>query len=389
MESELSAPIRKGVSFAQDPSVAARELAAAIHDPDAALTLFFCSSQYDLERLGAELRTTFRSGLVVGCTTAGEITPLGHADGSIVGVSFSSRSFRAVSVRVDDLHGFELGKGDQLAAEVLNAMMKASGRSRRPTGESCFGFLLSDGLARQEELLVASIYRNLGDIQLLGGSAGDGIRFRQTFIYHDGQFRTNCAVFTLIESRLPFRLFKTEHFEASHEKMVVTEADVTNRIVTEINGEPAGREYARIVGLDVHKLTPMIFASYPVVVRVGGHPYVRSIQRVNDDESLTFFCAIDEGIVLTVARGVDILENLKGAFDQVERSIGKPKIVLGCDCMLRGLELDQRNLRGPVGAFLGEHNVCGFGTYGEQFNAMHVNQTFTAVAIAEPIAGAE
>jgi hypothetical protein len=317
----------------------------------------------------------------VGCTTAGEITPLGHADGSIVGVSFSARSFRAVSVRVDDLHGFELGKGDQLAAEVLSAMMRSSGNAARPRGESCFGFLLSDGLSMQEELLVTSIYRSLGDIQLFGGSAGDGVSFRQTFIYHDGEFRTNCAVFTLIESTLPFRLFKTEHFEASHQKMVVTEADVTNRIVTEINGEPAGREYARIVGLDVHNLTPMIFANYPVVVRVGGLLYVRSIQRVNADESLTFFCAIDRGIVLTVARGNDMVDNLARAFERVRHEIGPPALILGCDCVLRYLEVQQTGIRAAIGALMSANNVVGFATYGEQFNGMHVNQTFTGVAI--------
>jgi hypothetical protein len=374
-------PVRKGVSFAQDPWTAARELAAAIRDPDAALTLFFCSNRYDLDQLGQALRECFGSGLLVGCTTAGEITPLGHADGSIVGVSFSAHSFRAVSVRVDDLHGFELSKGDQLAADVLSAMTLSSGKTTRPSGEHCFGFLVSDGLSMQEELLVTSIYRSLGDIQLLGGSAGDGVSFRQTFIYHDSQFRTNCAVLTLIESTLPFCLFKTEHFEASHQKMVVTEADVTNRVVTEINGEPAGREYARIVGLDVHKLTPMIFANYPVVVRVGGHLYVRSIQQVNADESLTFFCAIDRGIVLTVARGNDMVDNLACAFERVRHEIGPPALILGCDCVLRYLEVQQTGIRAEIGALMSANNVVGFATYGEQFNGMHVNQTFTGVAI--------
>jgi hypothetical protein len=378
---DLPSQVRRGVSYSADPQTAARELQAAIYDPDAALTLFFCSNRYDRELLGRELRARFPSGILVGCTTAGEITPLGHSDGSIVGVSFSSRAFKAVSVRVDDLGNFELGRGDQLAAEVLSGMMKASGKLTRPNGATCFGFLVCDGLSMQEELLVSSIYRNLGDIQLFGGSAGDGTRFKATFIYHDGEFRTNCAVFTLIETSLPFRIFKTEHFEASHEKMVVTEADVMHRIVTEINGEPAGREYARIVGLDVHKLTPMIFACYPVVVRVGGLLYVRSIQQVNDDESLTFFCAIDRGIVLTVARGNDMVDNLARAFDRVRQEIGAPSLVLGCDCVLRYLEVQQVGIRDSIGALMSANNVVGFATYGEQFNGMHVNQTFTGVAI--------
>jgi hypothetical protein len=48
---------------------------------------------------------------------------------------------------------------------------------------------------------------------------------------------------------------------------------------------------------------------------------------------------------------------------------------------LRRLELEQRGLDGAVGAFLATQKVVGFSTYGEQFNALHVNQTFTGVAL--------
>ena len=38
-------------------------------------------------------------------------------------------------------------------------------------------------------------------------------------------------------------------------------------------------------------------------------------------------------------------------------------------------------LPGIVSELLAANRVVGFSTYGEQFNAMHVNQTFTGVAI--------
>ena len=64
-----------------------------------------------------------------------------------------------------------------------------------------------------------------------------------------------------------------------------------------------------------------------------------------------------------------------------------------CDASVQGsityLELDQRALREPMGKIMADNRVVGFGTYGEQYNAMHINQTFTAVAIAEPAAAAE
>ncbi|MGE3634868.1 MAG: FIST signal transduction protein, partial [Sandaracinaceae bacterium] len=307
--------IRKGTSLSLDPDVAAAELYDKIHQADPAMIVFYCSPEHDLERLGKALATRFgEDAPMIGCTTAGEITDIGYLDGSITGVSIGSGELTAVFHRVDHLAEFELPEGENVARE-LKARMSARGVSPDPA--RCFGFLLIDGLSMREEPFVSAVYRALGSIQLFGGSAGDGTRFGTTYLYHRGEFRSDCAVLTLVHTERPFEVFKTQHFVSSEDKMVVTEADPSRRIVTEINGVPAGREYARMVGLEVDKLTPLIFATYPVVVRVGGSYYVRSIQKVNEDECLTFFCAIDEGIVLTVARGVDLVDNLKETFESV------------------------------------------------------------------------
>ena len=76
-----------------------------------------------------------------------------------------------------------------------------------------------------------------------------------------------------------------------------------------------------------------------------------------------------------------MIENLSATFAEIREQIGPPALVLGCDCILRDLELDQRDIRGPISDILVQNNVVGFATYGEQYNAMHVNQTFTGVAI--------
>ena len=94
----------------------------------------------------------------------------------------------------------------------------------------------------------------------------------------------------------------------------MTGANPAERVVTEFNAEPAAFEYARMIGLDGDSLTPMIFAAHPLMVRVGGQYHVRAIQKVNADNSLTFFCAIDEGLVLTVARSVDVVQDLESLF---------------------------------------------------------------------------
>jgi hypothetical protein len=377
--------IRRGASRSPDAVAAAREVYEAVGGTDSALTVLYCAPSYDLEALGAEIHALWGDGPVIGCTTAGEITPLGYLEGSLMGVSVGGPGLKAASVRVDGLDDFALARGDEAAQRALATLREAGAP---PSSSSIFGFLLVDGLSMREEALVNALYRNLGSIQLFGGSAGDGTRYTQTFVYHEGAFRQNCAVFTLVHSTVPFHVFKAEHFVPTGEKMVVTGADPGRRTVTEINGEPAGREYARVVGLDVDKLTPFIFARHPVVVSVGNTPYVRAIQKMNDDQSIQFACAIDEGIVLTVARGVDMVRNLESAFADVRARIGPPSLVLGCDCILRFLEAQELGLRDRIGQIMIENNVVGFATYGEQFNAMHVNQTFTGVALGSGAARA-
>ncbi len=82
-----NARILRGVSRSADPTAAVQELHAAIAQPDCALVCFFCAPTYPLDALGAAIRERFEGVDVVGCTTAGEITPNGYLDGSLTGLS--------------------------------------------------------------------------------------------------------------------------------------------------------------------------------------------------------------------------------------------------------------------------------------------------------------
>ncbi|CAN5911665.1 FIST signal transduction protein [soil metagenome] len=377
MTDTTSLDVRHGGSVSADPATAARELFESVGGADRELVLFFCSPEYDLEVLGREIAARFGSTRVIGCTTAGEIGVHGYCKRSISGVGIGGPGFVARTVRIDRLSAFEIATGEAAALEAI-ALLEAAGASGR---ERCFGLLLADGLSMQEEALVSALYAKLGACPLVGGSAGDETRFQHTFVFHEGAFHADAALFTLVHCDHAFDVFKTEHFVATPEELVVTAADTTRRIVREINGESAAREFARVLGLQIDALTPMAFATHPVVVRVAGELYVRSIQKVNDDESLTFFCAIDDGIVLTVAKSVDLLQNLTAAFEGVRARIGPPVLTLGFDCILRRLEAEREDQKEQVAAIYASNAVTGFATYGEQFNGMHVNQTFTGVAI--------
>lgn len=371
-------PIRRAHSCATDSRQAARELHSGLQQTDMALVIFFCSSAYDLEALADELNQLFAGIQVIGCTTAGEIGPAGYRDHSLVGVSFSSQVCTAVAGCLPALQNFELSRGQAFAQNLLQQL---ESRAPHVTPDNTFAFFLVDGLSIREEPVVRTLQGALGDIALCGGSAGDDFKFERTWVFHEGAFHTDSAVLVLINTLLPFKIFKTQHFVSENERLVVTEADVARRIVTEINGLPAAEEYARLLGVGVHELTPMLYAATPVVVVINGTDYVRSIQKVDPAGPLTFFCAIDEGLVLRVARGQDLIANLAQTFDHIREEIGPIEMTFGCDCILRNIEITQKQQKEAVAEVLQRHNTVGFSTYGEQFGGVHVNQTFTGIAI--------
>ncbi len=280
--------IRIAQSCAADPREAAEELHPGLAQPDPSLVLFFCSSEYDRDALAGEIGARFGGAPVVGCTTAGEIGPLGCRDGSLTGVSFAPSAGTAVVGHLDDLRGFGLPEGVAFARGLRRRL---EDEAPQADAHNTFAFLLVDGLFGHEEQLAHALQEGLGDIPLVGGSAGDSMSFASTYIYRDGEFVSGSAVLVLITTPLPFMEFKTQHFEPTDERLVVTEADPAERVVSEINGLPAAEEYARMLGVDPRDLGPAHFAASPVVVLIDGGNYVRSIQKVNPDGSLKFYCA--------------------------------------------------------------------------------------------------
>lgn len=370
--------IRMAQSCATEARQAVAEFHAAVAQPNIELVIFFCSSEYDLDVLAAEMNRLFAGIQVVGCTTAGEIGPAGYRQHSLSGASFPAGSCVAVSGRLDRLSQFDIARGHDFAQALLQRL-----ESKAPDAspDNCFALLLIDGLSIREEPVAHALQYALGKITLFGGSAGDDLKFAKTYVYNDGRFRSDSAALILVSTSSPFRIFKTQHFASTDKRLVVTEADPANRIVKEINGLPAAAEYARLLGVNVNDLNSTSFAASPVVVMIDGTDYVRSIQKANPDGGLTFFCAIEEGLVFRVAHGVDLVNNLEQTFANIRAEIGQPQLVIGCDCILRNLEISKNGLKDLVGEIFRHNNTIGFSTYGEQFQGVHINQTLTGIAI--------
>ncbi len=346
--------------------------------------VFHSPSLFESQAIEAALNIHAPGLLHAGCTTAGEITPDGIGDGDALALLLPAKDFVVRSAMIADISKSGM---DTVAGEV-ERLIRELGDAEEGAKRGRFAMCLIDGMSFAEEAVTAAIHWALDDIPLVGGSAGDDLKWQKPLLFHNGKVCSDSAIILLIATDIPFNIFKTDNFIPTDAKFVVTASDPDLRIVSELNARPAAIEYAEALGKDPHALTQMSFASSPVVVRVGGEYFCRAIREVGEDGSLGFACAIDDGVVLTLAEARGMVESTAAALDDLDQRLGGIDVVLGFDCCYRRVDAANRQIMRPMAELYRNYNVVGFGTYGEQYQSMHLNQTLTGIAFgrrkAEP-----
>ncbi len=372
-----ASPVTVAVSRAPDAAAAVAELAQQLAGTDICFLLVFAPAGLDREDLAAALNRAFAGLPVFGCSSAGQITPEGYETGALLAIAFPKAHFRCASLLISPLKPLAISR-------ISRDLRRLASRFPRTANWNRLALTFADGLSKQEDMLVATMVTTLEDLPCFGGSAADDHEFTETFVLHGGRFLTDAAVVLLIETDMDFAGLGFDHFLPSDQHMVVTRAIPEERIVQELNGAPAAEEYARQLGLSVGELTPKVFAENPVLVRNNAMYHVRGIQQALPDGSLSFLSAIEDGILLTLGEGQDLIAKLRAGLDVTDARGRRPDFILGFDCYLRKLELGQKSLTDAASRLLQEHRVIGFNTYGEQHCGVHVNQTFVGVAFFGP-----
>ncbi len=343
-------------------------------------SVYFSDRSIDAILLAEQLNIRLPELECVGCSTAGELTPDGILDGDVLVVLLPRSRFTVSTLVIDDIASGGMGDIANSVATLREHHHTASNATKH---YRAFALCLIDGMSNAEEAVTAAIFWGLDDIPLIGGSAGDHMEFQRTHVLAKGNARSGRAVVMLVGTDVPFQVFKSDNFIPTDKKLVVTASNPDKRIVYEFNAAPAVEEYAAAIGIEPSSLTPMSFASHPVVVRVGGEYFCRSIQKVNPDGSLSFFCAIDDGVVLTVAQARGMVESTRSTLEDIDTNLGGIDLILGFDCILRRLDAQNRQVFRAMSELYQLHHVIGFGTYGEQYQSLHLNQTLTGIAFGK------
>ncbi len=366
------APLR---AFAPDGSDGAVQdmVAAATTQPVVGLFLFV-SATLDFDLIVATAQRCAPGIPIAACTTAGEITDMGYAENGVVAIGFPSELFDIVPIRVPDIKNIDR---NALITRIIRS--RAELKTRNPSLQHEFGFLLINGLSMAEDALMQALAPALGSLNVFGGTAGDNQQFLKTRLWYAGRDLDQGAAIFLVRSRCRSKVFRTDNFTASKTRMVVTDADVGKRLVRRINDEPAAQEYARMLGKSPKHLSLDTFAAHPVAVRVGAAHHIRAIQEITEEGHLVFASAIDEGMVFSLAEEEPIVPHLERFLADLATP-QSPAMVLGFECLFRRLASSQSQCAADVSAVFRTYGLVGFSTYGEQYNTLHVNQTLVGVA---------
>lgn len=252
--------VRVGRSSNPVAQAAVQEACAELIPSLTCFVLAFVPEDLDVDTVIEALQEKLAGTPVFGCTSAGQITANGYESDALLLMAFPKDNFRCSSILFEDLKPLN-------TTEVAALAQRGSEKFRNTAGWNRLGLLFCDGLSKQEDLLVSTLETVLDGLPIFGGSAGDGLLYEKTFVFHQGRAISNAAVLLLIETKMQFQGIGFDHFLPVGAPIVITDADPDERLVYEINGSPAAEEYARLVGSPVDGLSPQVFAENPMLLQ--------------------------------------------------------------------------------------------------------------------------
>ena len=310
----------------------------------------------------AALRAALPDAEIIGCSTAGEISNGGVADGScvITAVNFSGTRIRAAT---SPLRGMEDSLaagariGGELAATDLRALMVFG------PGVQINGSALVDGIASK-----------VGTATITGGLAGDGGAFAQTWTLGQAGVGDNAIVAVgLYGDALDFAHGSFGGWEPFGPARKVTRCD--GNVLYELDGEPALEVYKRYLG-DHAKGLPASGLLFPFAMLGEDHNaigLIRTILGVDEaNGSLTLAGAIDpDGYLKLMHASTDRLvngaESAAEAAQEMRQSSGDSLAIL-VSCVGRKLVMGDRvdeEVEAVAEVFGSKATLTGFYSYGE------------------------
>ncbi len=377
--------ISTAVSNAQDPATAADEIVEQLQreecNLDQSLILFFCGADFALDALSDQLRVKLPNSVFAGATTCGEIAEGKILERNTVAMALAS-PVRAAARLVPDLGAFRFDDGPTLL-QNLATDLGVDLHHLQQNQDRYLLMTLTDGLTAMEEVLMASLLTSVPDMELVGGGAGDGFRFKVTRVAVGSKVARHAAAVILLEPNVPFHTFHLHHFHPTGQSFVVTEADPNRRFIQRIDGYPATEFLADLLGKTKDELLADSNSAAVFGVQSGDQMYLRTVMAAMPDK-LLMGGGIEEGTVIHLMEPDHLVTRTEQGLKLELAQVRNPSAMLQFSCGGRYVNAVDCDCLEELGRTLCPIPTIGFSTYGEQIGSMQVNHTLTGLILGSP-----
>ena len=255
------------------------------------LFIVFASSKYDQEKMLAGVRSIAKEALVVGCSTAGEIT----TDGPVKKNSVSIMALASDTIR------FYAGVGEDIAKGPRAAGKKAADEVKKQTKEKLNAFMMfPDVLVGNGADIVRGVLDSLGEhFPVVGGAAGDDFAFVKTFQYLNDKVYSGAVIGLGLVGEFKIGIgVKHGWIPIGIPKKVTKSA---GSVLHELDGKPAISIYDDYFGESAKSLRTETLAklaiTYPLGMKTAGSDemLIRDPITVDAQGSITCAAEIPEG----------------------------------------------------------------------------------------------
>jgi hypothetical protein len=293
---------------------------------------------------------------VVLCSTSGEYTNNGYADGVISGFEYDLSDAEIVEIKYPPVKSVQ---------ELKEAYSKVK------NNKNAYMLLLCNGLSNMEETVLSTFYFIEPSFKIIGGSAGDNLQFKETYIFIGNKRVANVAIF--VNSKRRTSIIKENIYTKTGKTLLVTDADVIERTVRTFNYKPASTEYANLLGIKESDLQKH-FMNHPLGKAYKDDIFIASPMKINSDKSITFYCELMCNTFVHMLKPDDPILVLKKT---LQSAPFKPSFVFSINCILRSLKFIEDDIWKDFDKEMLKFcsNTTGFISYGEQYYKYHSNQT--------------
>lgn len=333
-------------------------------DSEQTLVIVFAAPEYiDQPTALAELTNAYPKSSLIGCSTSGEIAGPCVNDGSLsVAVLQFERSNIAIASAEINKFSDSRAVGAQLAKQLNR-------------DDLCSVFILSDGLHVNGSELVKGFNSILApDVVVTGGLAGDGDRFKRTWVIRDGKPETGVITATgFYGDSLQITHGSHGGWDSFGPERRVTRSQ--GNILYELDGRPALALYKEYLGERASGL-PASGLLFPLSIRqnaMDSRPIVRTVLSVDEaNQSMTFAGDIPKGHIVQLMRA-NLDRLCDGASQAAEQArdhmaIAGPVLAVAISCVGRRLVLGERTEEETeitLGNLPEGSEQIGFYSYGE------------------------